>query len=130
MILEREHPEWRDKLIKRGTWGAEIIEVLKPEEGDILVEKPRYSAFFKTNLDTVLRSHDLKYLFFTGVATNICVEATIRDAYYREYFSILVSDAAVNSGPAYTQEATIFNVRARYGWVSKTEKILNALASV
>ena len=71
----------------------------------------------------------LKYLFFAGVATNICVEATIRDAYYREYFSILVSDASVNSGPAYTQDATIFNVRARYGWVTTTEKIVKALAS-
>jgi ureidoacrylate peracid hydrolase len=127
VILERKHPEFRDKLINRGTWGAEIIDELKPQEGDILVEKPRYSAFFQTYLETLLKTYNLKYLLFVGVATNICVEATIRDAYYREYFSILISDAAVNSGPEYTQEATIFNVRARYGWVTDTEKLLAAL---
>ncbi len=59
VILEREHPEWQDKLIDRGTWGAEIIGALRPEEGDILVEKPRFSAFFKTNLDAALRIYDL-----------------------------------------------------------------------
>jgi len=128
VILEREHPEYVDKLINRGTWGAEIVEELKPEDGDILVEKPRYSAFFQTNLETVLRTYDIKYLLFTGVATNICVEATIRDGYYREYFCILVSDAAVNSGPEFTQDATIFNVKARYGWVTDAGKILNALS--
>ena len=128
VTLEREHPEWRDKLIIRGTWGAEIIPKLKPQEGDLLVEKPRYSAFFQTNLDTILKTHDLKYLIFTGVATNICVEATIRDAYYQEYFCILTSDAAVNSGPEFTQEATIFNVKARYGWVTTTESVLKALS--
>jgi len=127
VILEREHPECVDKLINRGTWGVEIIEELKPKEGDILIEKPRYSAFFQTNLDTVLRSYDIKYLLFTGVATNICVEATIRDGYYREYFCILISDATVNSGPEFTQDATIFNVKARYGWVTDTGKFLNAI---
>lgn len=45
-----EHPEWRDNLIIRGTWGAEIVEELKPLEGDTVVEKPRFSAFFGTNL--------------------------------------------------------------------------------
>lgn len=127
VILEQEHPEWADKLINRGTWGAKIIEALEPHPDDILVEKPRYSAFFQTHLDTVLRTYDLKYLLFVGVATNICVEATIRDAYYREYFCILISDATVNSGPDFTQDATVFNVKARYGWVTDTEKILRAL---
>ncbi len=127
VIIEREQPEWRDKLIFPGTWGAEIIPDLKPERGDLLVEKPRYSAFFQTKLDTILRTYDLKYLIFTGVATNICVEATIRDAYYREYFCILNEDGVVNTGPAFTQEATKFNVKACYGWVSTTKHILKAI---
>lgn len=128
VIMEREHPEWRDKFIIRGTWGAEIIPKLKPQEGDLLVEKPRYSAFFQTNLDTILKTYDLKYLIFTGVATNICVEATIRDAYYHEYFCVIVSDAAINTGPQFTQEATMFNIKACYGWVTTTESVLKALS--
>jgi ureidoacrylate peracid hydrolase len=123
----REHPEWQDKLLTRGTWGADIVEPLKPQEGDIVVEKQRYSGFFGTDLDMILRTYDIKYLVFMGVATNICVEATIRDAYYLDYFPILLSDAAANVGPASTQETTIFNVKMCYGWVTTTNNILKAL---
>lgn len=127
LSFEREHPELRDKLPIRGTWGAEIIDELNPQEGDILVEKPRYSAFFQTNLDTVLRTGNFKYLIFTGVASNICVEATMRDAYYHEYFVIFTSDASISSGPEFVEEATIFNLKACYGWVTTTENILKAM---
>lgn len=123
----REHPEWRDKLIFRATWGADIVEELKPREGDIFVSKPRYSAFFGTRLDTILKTIDAKYLVFVGVATNICVEASIRDAYEIQYFPILISDATMNTGPPFMQEATIFNVKTCYGWVTTTENILKAM---
>lgn len=122
-----EHPEWRDKLTIRGTWGADIVKELRPHEGDILVEKSRYSAFFGTNLDTILKTYDLKYLAFVGIATNICVEASIRDAFHLEYFPILISDATMNQGPPSTKEATIFNVQACHGWVTTTENFLKSL---
>jgi ureidoacrylate peracid hydrolase len=122
-----EHPERRDSLIIRGTWGAGIVEELEPQEGDIVVEKPRYSAFFGTNLDVILRAFNIKYLIFAGVATNICVEDSIRDAHNLEYFPVLISDAAMNAGPDFMQEATIFNVTLTYGWVTTTEKIMKAI---
>lgn len=125
--MYREHPEWKDKFIIRGTWGAEIIKELKPREDDIVVVKPRYSAFFETDLDTILKTFNLKYLAFVGVATNICVEAAIRDACYRGYFPILISDASANSGPPYTQQATIFNVKDCFGWVTTTENLVKVL---
>ena len=125
--IRREHPEWLDRFTIRGTWGAEIIDELKPEEGDIILEKMRYSAFFQTNLDTILKTFRLKYLIFTGVATNICVEATIRDAYYLSYFPILVSDATAQVGDYFLHEATIHNIKACYGWVTKSENALNAM---
>ena len=125
----REHPEWEDKLPTRGTWGAEIVDGLKPQEGDIVVEKLKYSAFFGTNLEAILKTYSIKYLMFAGVATNVCVEATIRDAYHRDYFSILISDATANTGPKFTQESSIFNVQRYYGWVTNTENILKALAA-
>lgn len=122
-----KHPEWRDKLQFRGTWGADIVDELKPQDGDILVSKPRYSAFFGTNLDTILKTYNVKYLVFIGVATNICVEASVRDAYYLEYFPILISDATANTGPSFTQEATIFNIKSCYGWVTTTENIVKVM---
>ena len=123
----REDPRWRDKYIIRGTWGVAIVDALKPQEGDLLVEKPRFSAFFGTNLDTILKTHNLKYLFFTGCATNICVEASIRDAANLSYSPILISDATANNGPPSMQEGTIFNVKLAFGWVTDSKNLLKAM---
>jgi len=123
----RRQPKLKDKLNFAGTWGAEIIEELKPCQGDLFVVKPRYSAFFGTNLDMILRTYNLKYLVFVGVATNICVEASIRDAYNLDYFSILISDATMNTGPSFMQEATMFNIKICYGWVTNTHNIIKAI---
>jgi ureidoacrylate peracid hydrolase len=122
----REHPDLRDKLIVRGSWGAEIIDELKPDKDDLVVEKLRYSAFSGTNLDMLLKNYDIKYLIFSGVATNICVETSIRDAYHLEYFPILVTDAAATDPPM-LQEATIRNVRQCFGWVTSSQNIIEAL---
>lgn len=125
--LYRQKPELKDKLRFVGTWGAQIVKDLQPQVGDAIVEKPRYSAFYDTNLDTVLKRYNLKYLITTGIATNMCVEATIRDAYYHGYFPIMVFDATAAAGPAFMQEATAFNVKTAYGWVTKTANVLKIL---
>ena len=127
LTLYREHPEWRDKLLIRGTWGAEIVDELKPEEGDIVIEKPRHSAFYGVNTDVILKTYDIKYLAFVGSATNVCVEASIRDAFNLDYFPILISDAAAPAGPPFIQEASIFNIKLAYGYVATTENLLKAL---
>ena len=124
--IYREQPELRDKLIIRDTWGAEIIDELKPDKGDLVIEKLRYSAFSGTNLDMLLKNYDIKYLIFSGVATNICVETSIRDAYHLEYFPILVTDAAATDPPM-SHEATIHNVRLCFGWVTSSQSVIEAL---
>ena len=103
------------------------MQELRPQEDDLIVEKVRYSAFFRTNLDTMLKTYRIKYLLFSGVATNICIEASIRDAYYLDYFPILVSDASAHNGPPFTQEASVFNIRFCFGWVTTSEHIMEAL---
>lgn len=121
-----EKPEIRDKLLLRGTWGAQIIDELKPQANEILIEKRRFSAFVGTDLDMLLRSYDIRYLVFVGIATNICVESSIRDACHLEYFPILISDAAAASPPS-RQEATIGNVKQCFGWVTTSENIIKAI---
>ena len=123
----RERPELRDKLCFSGRWGADIIDELKPQQDDIFVPKPRYSAFFGTRLDMILKTYGIKYLICVGVATNICVEGTIRDAFNLDYFSILISDATMNSGPSFMQEAALRNIRSCFGWVTNTENIMKAI---
>jgi ureidoacrylate peracid hydrolase len=64
---------------------------------------------------------------FAGIATNVCVESTIRDAYHREFFCILVADATQQSGPQFIQDATLYNVERFLGWVTTTDAVCGAL---
>jgi len=122
----REHPEWRDKSLIRGMWGGEIVDEVKPEKDDIIVEKSRYSAFWGTNLDAILRTLNTRYLLIGGIMANICVEATLRDAFYYGYFPIYVSDAVAAMSPA-IEEATINTITSGYGWVTNSESIIAAI---
>jgi len=122
-----QHPEAKDKVYIYGTWGAEIIEELKPRPGDITIKKQRYDGFFGTNLDLTLKTLGIKYLFFIGTATNICVESTIRHAFFLDYFPILVSDAVSHMGPSVTQQATILNVQSTFGWVTTSDNLLQSV---
>lgn len=70
---------------KEGTWDCEIIPELKPAAGDTIVDKFRFSGFYGTQLENVLRALNADCLVVCGIATNICVESTVRDAFYRDY---------------------------------------------
>lgn len=125
----KQRPELKDKIYFAGSWGAEIIEELKPKPEDIVIEKQRYDGFIGTNLDIILRTNQIKYLIFTGVATNVCVESTLRHAFFLDYFPILVSDAVSQKGSDLIQEATLYNTQSLFGWVSTSEKIVEAIRS-
>jgi ureidoacrylate peracid hydrolase len=127
LALIRQSPELKDKLYVYGSWGADIIEELATKPGDTVIRKQKYDGFIGTNLDIVLRTYAVKYLLFVGTATNICVESTLRHAFFLEYFPILIADAVSQLGPSTTQEATIFNVQSIFGWVTTSEKLLNAI---
>jgi nicotinamidase-related amidase len=75
-----------------GTWGAEFIPELEPRPGDFLVRKFRSSAFHNTNLDLILRSNAIKSVLVSGCTTEGCVESTVRDLSFYDYFGIVLSD--------------------------------------
>lgn len=125
--LIRERPDVRDKLIVEGTWGWQIIDALKPEASDLVVQKSRYSGFAGTTLESQLRGLDVRYLLFTGVATNVCVESTAREAYFREFWPILIEDAMDHTGPDFVRQATLYNFESKMGWVTRTEDVLRVL---
>ena len=109
-------PELKGKLLTEGTWDFEIVDELKPQAGDLVVVKSRYSGFANTTLDAELKSRGIRYLFFAGIATNVCVETTLRHAFVLDYWPILITDAVMAAGPPAMQEATLFNVETYFGW--------------
>lgn len=121
------YPDLKEKFYLEGTWGAEIIKELRPQTGDLIVPKYKYDAFIGTDLDTLLKTHGIRFLFFIGTATNICVESTLRHAFFLDYFPILVSDAVAPLGPKGVQEATVLNVKSTFGWVTDSKSLLEAL---
>jgi ureidoacrylate peracid hydrolase len=127
LSLIRRRPQVKDKFYIYGTWGADIIEELKPRPEDIVVKKQKYDGFIGTNLEIVLRTFDIKYLLFVGTATNLCVESTLRHAFFLDYFPVLVSDAVSQFGSSLTQDATIQNVKTHFGWVTTCERIITGL---
>jgi ureidoacrylate peracid hydrolase len=122
-------PERKEVCSFGHTWGAEIVDELKPREGDIVTHKIRYDAFFQTDLEATLTSHNIKYLIAVGTATNICVEDSVRGAFSRGYFPILTTGATAAMGPPFMQQAAEFNIKACYGWVADTEQIIEAMNS-
>ena len=123
----RKKPELQGKLLAKGGWDYELVEALPPQPGDIVVAKPRYSAFFNTNLDSLLRARGIRSLIFTGIATNVCVESTLRDSFFLEYFSVVLHDATHHAGPDFIQKASLYNIEKFFGWVSSVDAFRDAL---
>jgi ureidoacrylate peracid hydrolase len=123
----RAKPDLQGKLLAKGGWDYEIVQELPPQKGDIVVSKPRYSAFYNTNLDSLLRARGIRSLIFTGIATNVCVESTLRDSFFLEYFSVVLHDATHHAGPDFIQQASLFNIERFFGWVSSAEAFRTAL---
>jgi len=79
----------------KGAWGAEIVDALAPQDGDIVVEGKRgLDTFASTNLDFILRSKGIKTVVLGGFLTNCCVESTMRSAYENGYEVITLTDCA------------------------------------
>ncbi|MGK6652935.1 pyrimidine utilization protein B [Klebsiella pneumoniae] len=124
----RQRPELQGKLLAKGGWDYQLVDELTPQEGDIVLPKPRYSGFFNTPLDSILRSRGIRHLVFTGIATNVCVESTLRDGFFLEYFGIVLEDATHQAGPAFAQQAALFNIETFFGWISDVESFCHALS--
>jgi ureidoacrylate peracid hydrolase len=129
--LHRIIPRRRAEFLKipacvRETWDAEIIDELRPVEGDHIVVKRRDSAFQDTELDLWLKSIYVDTIIFTGVDTGICVDNTLMDGFNLGYDVILVEDATASSW-AEIRKATIMKVRGSYGWVLTTDQLVEML---
>ena len=107
----------------QGSWGAEIVEQVKPRDGEIVVHKWRSSAFVGTNLDMILRVNEIKSVVCCGFITQGCVESTARDAGFYDYYPVVVEDAVANYHRD-LHEASLMVQRTRYD-VVPSEQVLS-----
>ncbi|MCK1389641.1 pyrimidine utilization protein B [Bradyrhizobium sp. 1] len=124
----RKRPELQGKLLAKGGWDYALVDDLQPKPGDIVVPKTRYSGFFNSQFDSILRARGIRNLVFCGIATNVCVESTLRDGFHLEYFGVMLEDATHQAGPDYIQKASIFNIETFFGWVSSASDFRRAFA--
>ncbi|OCC05870.1 isochorismatase [Labrys sp. WJW] len=115
------------KSFRKGSWGAEIIEILKPEAGDIVVEGKRgLCGFATTNLDFILRSRGISTIALGGFLTNCCVESTMRTGYEKGYDVITLTDCTA----ALSEEEQRLAVEKNYPMFSKPMKHGDFLAAL
>lgn len=121
------------RFLVRDTWNTDIISELKPKTEDRIVYKHRFSGFFATELDDVLKRRGTKYLIVTGCTTSVCVESTVRDAMFRDYSCVLLEDCMgepIGNGlPRSNHEASLLTMQTLFGWVSNSEEFVKALSS-
>ncbi len=132
LCLMRERPELRGKLLTIGTWDFQIVDALAPARSDPVrsdpvITKSRYSGFAGTPLDALLRSRGIRTLLMAGIASNVCVESTLRDAYFHEYWPVMIEDATMPAGSPEIQRATVYNVSTFFGWVSTAAEVAGVL---
>ena len=134
-LLTRSHrilPKSREERIKkkpicvRETWDAEIVDEIKPAEGDHVVIKRRDSAFHDTEIGVWLRSLNIDTLIFCGIDTSICVETSLRDAFNIGYDVVLISDATASNNKKH-YESTLENVKGYYGIVMDIKELSQSL---
>jgi ureidoacrylate peracid hydrolase len=116
----------KDGVLTRDQWGTDIVDELTPEQGEPVVYKTRFSAFYRTDLDELLRRYDAKHLIITGCTTSVCVESTIRDAFFRDYHCILLEDCTAELNRS-DHEATVQLVHETLGSVSSSTDLINAV---
>lgn len=109
------------------TPGAEIYEPVKPTQDDIVVKKFRYSGFYGTQLENLLRALGRDTIAITGVATNVCCDSTARDGAMRDFKVVFLSDCNASFSQQ-EQDATLKNFEKHFGLVMDSRTFITRIA--
>jgi ureidoacrylate peracid hydrolase len=113
-------------LLQEGTPGAEIIDDLRPAPGEHVITKYRYSAFYESPLELLLRAYQVKDVVITGVVTNVCCETTAHDAAFRD-FGVAFALDGTGAFDEHSHQATLKTIKQSYGQVVTVDAICRAL---
>ena len=125
-------PDGRDsRILVQGTWNTDIIDELQPQPGDLIVTKHRYSAFYRTELEATLQRLGIQSLIFAGCTTSVCVESSVRDAMFRDYPCLVLSDCTAEpiaaDAPRTNHEASLLTLQLLFAWVAESSAVIDAL---
>ena len=105
--------------------GAELQPGFEPQPGDLLLTKPRFSAFINTPLESLLRSRGILTVIVCGLTTDVCVSSTARDAFQREFDTVTLSDCTAEKTQA-RHESGLETLAATFGTVCSSADVLAA----
>jgi biuret amidohydrolase len=118
------------RILVRGEYGHDIIDELKPIDGEPIVDKPGKGAFYATDLDAILAHRGVRQLVACGVTTEVCVTTTVREANDRGYDCLVLEDCVASYFPEF-QDMALRMIKAQggiFGWVGRSQSFLDALA--
>ncbi|MBD1804778.1 isochorismatase family protein [Microcoleus sp. FACHB-SPT15] len=115
------------RVLTAGSWAAAVVDELEQKPEDIRIDKYRMSGFWDTPLDSILRNLGKTTLFFGGVNADQCVMSTLQDANFLGYDCILVKDCTATTSPDYCWQATLYNVKQCFGFVTDSQAVLAAI---
>lgn len=115
------------RVLEKDSWAAAVVDELRQEPQDIKVDKYRISGFWDTPLDSILRNLGIRSILFAGVNTDQCVLHSLTDANFLGYGCILVEDCCGTTSPQFCTEATVWNVKKCFGFVTDSAAVVASL---
>ena len=121
----------QSRILVRDCWSTDIIPALEPMDGDTVIYKTRYSGFYGTSLDEVLRRQGIQQLIVVGATTSVCVESTVRDAMFRDYHCLVIADATAEPIAAdavrSNHEASLLTLELLFASVAESADLIGSL---
>lgn len=117
------------RFLIRGEAGHDFVDACKPAADETVIDKPGFSAFYRTDLEDRLRQAGIDRLILTGVTTQCCVQSTLRDAVDRGFYCLTVADACAAVDPA-LHDAVLTVIQGEnhlFGWIADTAAVSAAL---
>jgi ureidoacrylate peracid hydrolase len=119
------------RVLIRDTWNTDIVNDLEPHDNDVVLYKNRYSGFYKTGLDELLRARGIDTLITVGATTSVCVESTVRDATFRDYRCLIVEDCIAepigSDLPRTNHDASLIVLELLFAWITNCAGVTDAL---